>query len=199
MDRSLSLRLAPFDVTALDAEQGTVCGLSDDLVILYVNPAWQRYARDNGASWREGAWSVGARMMDAVPYVLRPFYRGLFTRALAVNQPVEHEYDCSSPERLRRSRMRVYPCLSGALVVVHTLLRDVEREAGDGRSADAVEADYRDDNGLIALCSHCRRARLARRAGEPAWDWVPAFVRHPPRDVSHGLCRTCLRYYYPDV
>jgi hypothetical protein len=187
--------LAPFDLTALDAEQGTVCGLSEDLVIIYVNPAWYRYARDNGASWREGEWSVGARMMDAVPYVLRPFYRGLFARAQATNRPVEHEYDCSSPELLRRSRMRVYPCLSGALVVVHTLLREVERDS----APDAVEADYRDDNGLLALCSHCHRARRARRADDPTWDWVPAFVRHPPQGVSHGLCVTCARYYYPDT
>jgi hypothetical protein len=199
VDGSLSLRLAPFDVAALDAERATVCGLSEDLVILYVNPAWHRYARDNGASWREGEWSVGAQLMDAVPDVLRPFYRGLFARARAAPGPVEHEYDCSSPETLRRCRMRVYPCPSGALVVVHSMLPEVAREAGDETGADEVEADYRDDNGLIALCSHCRRVRRARTADEPVWDWVPSFARHPPQGVSHSLCRTCVRYYYPDV
>ncbi|MDQ3034620.1 MAG: hypothetical protein M3Y87_19580 [Myxococcota bacterium] len=62
--------------------------------------------------------------------------------------------------------------------------------------SSAIEALYRDPNGMLVQCSHCRRVRR----GDPsvtAWDWVPEYVARPQPRTSHGLCAVCLDFYYP--
>jgi hypothetical protein len=56
---------------------------------------------------------------------------------------------------------------------------------------------YRDANGVIGMCMHCRRTR---RSDDPdVWDWVPDFLSAPPDNISHGLCSMCFSYYYPQM
>ncbi len=185
--------LAPFDVGVVDDEPSTVYGLTEDLRIGYVNRAWSAFAKANGASWNEGAWGIGSRLMDAIPDVLRPFYSGLFAQALSERAVVEHEYECSSPTQLRRFRMRVHPCDSGVLLVVHSRIED-HLHADAGHPGGAL---YREADGLITQCSHCRRVQ--RIDGTREWDWVPEYVARPPPTISHGLCNLCVEYYYPNV
>jgi hypothetical protein len=95
----------------------------------------------------------------------------------------------------RRYVMQVYALEHGAgFLVVNSLL--IERAHDPLAAVPAQrEEDYRDENGLLCQCSHCRRYRCMRVAER--WDWIPAWVRRQPARTSHGLCRVCFDYYYP--
>ena len=188
--------IAPFDLGTLERERASVCAVSDDLRIRYVNRAWRTFARDNGARGDEERWGVGANLLEATPEVLRRFYVLLFDRARDEGTVLRHEYECSSPEVERRFVMHVYPCQERALVLVHTLSREVPHPQS-GPGVTAIDALYRTRDGLLAQCSHCRRFK--RKESAARWEWVPAMVADPPRRISHGLCRPCAQYYYPDV
>ncbi|MDZ4693805.1 MAG: hypothetical protein SGI86_01565 [Deltaproteobacteria bacterium] len=184
--------LAPFDVAALDGETSTIYGLTEDLRLGYVNPAWHAFARANGALNSDGVWNAGLPIMDATPAPLRLAYQRLFDRARTDHVVVEHEYECSSPTSFRWFRMRVHPCDSGAFLVVNILLRTSDHVRP---SMSAIDAIYRNGEGLIAQCSHCR---CVRRNGPPAsWDWVPDYVETPPSGISHSICGVCFDYHYP--
>ncbi len=184
--------LAPFDVAALDDEPSAVYGVTEDLRLCYMNPAWHSFARANGAAWSDGAWGIGARIIDATPAALWPAYERLFDQARANRVVVDHEYECSSPTTFRWFRMRVHPCASGAFLIVNTLLRISDHVHP---SMPAVDASYRNGKGLIVQCCHCRRVRWD---GPPTrWDWVPDYVASPPRGTSHGICRMCFDSHYP--
>jgi hypothetical protein len=190
--------LAPFDVAVTDAMPASVCGLWPDLRIGYVNPAWLAFGRANGAAEQEERWGLGANVRAVTPEALRPFYDRLFARAREIQAPLEHDYECPSPTQRRTFRMRVHPTIAGAFLVVHSVLR---QEAHDEETHAAIEETYRDANGLIEQCAHCRRVRRARWAhGVTAeWDWVPDYVARMPPRTSHGLCAMCIAYFYPPL
>ena len=190
----MSSALAPFAVATLEREHSTVYALTDELRISWVNPAWSAFARSNRAAWSNDEWGPGRAVLDATPAVLRPFYQSLYTAALTKREVMTHEYDCSSPQEHRRFQMRIHPCETGGLVVIHSLLRAGLHEWHPGSGLDSL---YRRPDGLIAQCSHCRRVR---RADEPAtWEWVPRLIEKPAPMTSHGLCSVCSAFYYPRV
>ncbi len=188
--------IAPFETAALDLLPATVCAVTPELRIAYVNPAWRAFGLSNGVAALE-AIDVGVDVLAVTPEVLRPYYAELFARARQTRTPLEHDYECSSPELHRVFRMRVHPCSSGALVIVHSLLR---QEAHPQAPASALADAYRDDRRIVVQCSNCRRVRRpdAHDAATAAWDWVPAFVEHIPPGTSHGICAVCAQYYYSD-
>jgi CheY-like chemotaxis protein len=189
----MSVNLAPFDEGALDRDDATICALDADLRIIYVNEAWRTWSRDQGAPWGEGRWTLGVSLLETVPEDLRPFYEELFERARAGRSPVEHAYECSTPTTFRRFRMRIFRCGDDALLVAHSL----SHERSHDRSANpAIERLYRDANGIVSLCSHCRRVK--RHDGDVRWDWVPDYVVKMPPNTSHVLCPLCTEYHYAD-
>jgi hypothetical protein len=62
-------------------------------------------------------------------------------------------------------------------------------------SAGADPEEFRDENGLITMCSHCRRVKLPVAAGEP-WVWETRLERSMPPGITHGLCPACLGTFY---
>lgn len=127
--------LAPFDIDTLENESSTAFGVAANLRIVYVNSAWTAFAQANGAHWSAGEWGVGSHVLDAVPEILRPFYRQLYGKARREHAVVEHDYECSSPDLSRRFRMRIFPTDDDGLVVVHTLLK-VSAHARAGATAE---------------------------------------------------------------
>ena len=74
--------------------------------------------------------------------------------------------------------------------VVNSLM--VERPHDRPVAEPAAEL-YVSQDGIVCMCSYCRRTM---QTGEPdQWDWVPAFVTERPPRVSHGFCRICAEYY----
>jgi hypothetical protein len=89
--------------------------------------------------------------------------------------------------------MQVFRCEGDGLLVAHSLSQETSHTQP---SSPPIESLYRDDQGVLCQCGHCRRVR---RAGHDSaqWDWVPDYVAQPPADTSHGLCPLCTQYYFP--
>jgi hypothetical protein len=171
-------------------------GLWPELTIGFVNAAYERFARANGADDAFlAAWGPGRPLLDAVAGPQRAFYEGALGTVLAAGTPFEFDYECSSDGRFRLFHMRALRLGRGeGILVVHSLSAEGPQLR---RDAEGAEPTYRDGRGLVAVCGHCRRTR---RADDPSrWDWVPAFVRSLPDGTTHGLCPTCVAYYYPPL
>jgi CheY-like chemotaxis protein len=88
--------------------------------------------------------------------------------------------------------MRIFRCHDGALLVTHSLSQPVSDR---WVASQAVERTYRNEEGIIVQCSHCRRVR---RIGTSAarWDWVPDYLTGREANISHGVCTLCVEYHY---
>ncbi|MGE0383274.1 MAG: hypothetical protein AB7Q97_00995 [Gammaproteobacteria bacterium] len=189
--------LRDFDLQRLDAQHGAVYALWPDLTLAGFNRAWFDFARDNGGEPAiSERFGIGARLMDAVPAVLREFVQDGLQGCLDRRIPWQYDYECSSDSVLRRFRQIVYPLGAGTgLLIVNSLLVQHPHDPLSRRAGVPDSGLYRGRTGFIYQCAHCRRIQDVFRTER--WDWVPEWVRRPPRDVSHALCPACFGYYYP--
>jgi hypothetical protein len=182
---------APMDV--LESLPDSCFVLSEALDIVFCNSAWDRFAQENGGATARAACVISKNLLDVIAPALRDFYRQLFAQARILGQPVDHDYECSSPAAFRLYRMRIYPLESSKGFVVLNSLR-VQRPH-DRIASEPDDAAYIDSAGLIHMCANCRRTRrVADR--DNAWDWVPAYLDGNRKNISHGVCPMCLEYYY---
>jgi PAS domain-containing protein len=188
--------LAGFEAATLDGDANVVYALDSQLRLAYVNPAWHRFARENGAaSCISQHYRAGTPVLDAIAGPLRDFYAEAWRRALEGGAVWQHDYECSSADRYRVFHQTVYPLRGrGGLVVVNSLVVDNPMALEERAAAWPVLPVYRNADGLITQCSHCRRVQ--RADDSPRWDWVPAWVSDPLPETSHGLCPFCYDYYY---
>lgn len=175
---------------ALADSESTTFVVSRELKLVRTNAAWERFARANGGVDLLERFGRGCSIMPAVPAVLQPFYRNGYAQVWATGERWEHDYECSSPERYRRFRMLVYRINDAFLVVVNAATEDGPHD----REASSPDESRYANAGVISMCSNCRRVR--NPSAERRWDWVPAFVAHPPQNLSHGICDACAPIYY---
>lgn len=187
----LATLAARFDLATLDTESSHIAFIGADGKIVWTNAAWDRFGRANGADPR--AIGLGTNYFDAVEGDLNPWLRRVASRCVTSESDFQHDYECSSDSVQRTFRMRMLPIARAGILIEHS----PRVETGHpGRPMPADDASYRNAAGLIVMCSNCRRVK---RVGNPSWEWVPEWVAREPTRVSHGLCYTCLEYYYaPD-
>lgn len=183
-----------FDVDALEHHQGAIYAVSADWRLVYMNGAWSRFAAENdGEPAISAHYGRGASLLDALTPEYRAFYEAHYLACRQSGRVWRHEYDCSSPTVHRRFQQLAYPLPDDALLIVNSCL--VELPVGvTPPDADSACA-YRDVNGLIHQCAHCRR--VSASADAMRWDWVPAWAADIPRSASHTFCPTCAGFYYP--
>jgi hypothetical protein len=181
--------------SALESSPHPCFALTESLEISYCNAAWDRFALENGGGQDVLASRVLHKpFLQFVPRDLAGHFMNLFRTARALGRLQSQDYECSTPELFRVYRMQIYPLQPGCGFVVINSLRVVHPHTRVVCEPD--ETKYRDKDGLIHMCANCRRAC---RAEEPAaWDWVPAYVQAPRRDLTHGVCPFCREYYYGD-
>jgi len=181
-------------VSTLEASNDVSCQLNSFLRIVYCNPAWDRFALANNGELARSDRVLGSMIMDFVPPKLIDFYAAAF--ALACDNVVEFDYECSSSDLYRSFRMQIVPIdRHRGYTVIHALKHE---EAMEGkRPALALHPKYLSDAGIITVCSHCRRTRRVDVSAQ--WDWVPASLRPAQRNVSHGLCPACHAYFYGHI
>jgi hypothetical protein len=167
--------------------------LNSHLEFVYCNPAWDKFAEQNGGGEHLlSAGVVGSKLFPVIPSVLQSFYREVFQTVQRSGLVWQHVYECSSAEVFRKFRMRIHPMKEDGFFISNALY--VEQPQVARSFTDA--AKYRQENGMIFMCAHCR---CSQRVGEKdAWDFVPAFIAsHPLREkISHGLCPSCRSYFY---
>jgi hypothetical protein len=183
-----------FESGALGEAPDVVVGLWPDHRIAYVNPAWFRFAEENGAASEFARdWTVGRSLMDAVPEVLRPEYEAGYARCLRSGKPWHEDYECSTPDVFRLFHAVTYPIGAGeGLLSVHSLRLERPHEA---TPAGLDLSRFVDAHGLMKQCAYCRR--FAEAAQPSRWWWVADWVREPPwARVSHGLCAPCCDHHF---
>ncbi len=191
-DPVLSKLLDGLSFQDIDNADDIVFALNAALEITYVNHGWIRFAENNGGDTVSERWSVGSRFMDAIPSFLRPFYREHFAKVFAENRPWEHQFECSSPDLFRRFHMLSYPLGEAERILVVNSL--VQEDPHTEILCEPNEGLYRNQEGLVIQCCHCRRVR--RNGLNQQWDMVPSWVAAIPPNTSHGLCYPCISYYY---
>ncbi len=188
--------LAEFEMDQLESDGNAIYGLWPDLTLAYVNPAWNRFAAENGGEPAISTqWTLGRCVLEAVTEPLRRYFASNYSRCLRELRPWEHAYECSSADEFREFHMTVFPLgRAEGLLVVNSL----RIESAHHRTASpAKEEHYRNKQGIISQCCHCRR--IKRIGNPPGWDWVPSWVKRTPERTSHVLCPTCWGFYYSDA
>ncbi len=199
LDPSFASCLEDHDLDELERYAGTVYAVRPDFRLAYLNPAWFRFAEENGGEPEVSRrWSLGAPIMPAISAAFRSFYEIKFRTCLERGEPWIHEYECSSAGVFRKFRQTAYPLKGGCgLLMVHSLAIETVHHPADRSPKIAVESKYRDENGAISQCAHCRRVMNPFRPA--GWDWVPAWVERPPSNLAFILCQACRQRYSIDT
>ena len=142
-----------FSAQDLEDADSTIAVISASGELLWVNAAWARFAEQNGMTWRTDAYKS---YFDGIAPPMRDFYRTAFARALATQTVFSMEYECSSPDALRRFHCRALPIRAHGLILEHSLITSHPHEPDAAAASLAPEA-YRRDDGFILQCSNCRR------------------------------------------
>ena len=176
-----------YDPRQLEEDSACIAAIDLSGRIAWANRRWFAFGAENGA--RSDAIAVGVNYFGAAIPEIRAPLLGLLTASRGSGKPFDFDYECSSASQFRLFRLRGYPFADGALMV-HSL-RVVR--AHDQVASEADLSRYETRDGLVVMCANCRRTR---REDQSAWDWIPAWVTHPPRVVSHGICETCVGFHW---
>jgi hypothetical protein len=174
----------------LDEDESTYVALDPGGAIVWTNAAWNRFAIANGGTEVLRRFRPGTSYFEGIAAPLRGFYQSLLLNALTTGEVVDHTYECSSADVFRRFHMRALPLDRKGLLLEHSLVVERPHDPADATARDVAYADGR---GIVLQCSNCRRVRRRESA---AWDWVPHWVRQAPAQTSHGLCNTCVSFYW---
>jgi hypothetical protein len=193
--------LAGFYRQPLDQGDDVIYGVWPDLTLAYSNARWAWFATENDGADVLKRWTLGASVRSAFGPDLDPFYTRAFGEVLATGAIWQHTYTCPSPRQMRWFNMRVLPLGQEGLLVCHSLVSAAEWPDRWGRGPSA--ALYRNTDGMVTQCAHCRRVQVApAQPAQPTWpaqpDWhhVPAFIERAPPGTTHGLCPICFMYHF---
>jgi len=179
-----------FCADVLSRDPSTVVLLDPHGFVLWTNPAWYRFAEENGGQAVLSGFGIGSSYGAGISGELRAYFEDAFQRCFGEGRVFELDYECPSPTKRRFMRLRALPILGAGIVLSHSLVA----ESSDlPEAAAAVEARYLNPQGIIVQCSNCRRVRQAQ---VDQWDWVPDWIRTVDPRVSHGLCELCKGFYF---
>jgi hypothetical protein len=183
----------------LAAERSPACLLDERMRVDGVNAAWDAFAVANGgAECCTGPAIVGSTYAKHVEgagprsLVERDLARALAGKVTSVDS------ECNTPDRLRRLRTHYLPVRSvedgpvTGVLVVHSTVHEAPME-GARPATPPSEAAHRGGDGLIAMCSCCRRVLRPQAPGD--WEYVPAYVARLPARVTHVVCTACTVLY----
>jgi PAS domain-containing protein len=176
---------------AFDSDPAIIYALDQDLRFVRCNPAWDRFARNNGKAELTGSSLLGTCIMDVTPAVLRDFYRTAYDSVRKFQRQWWHIFDCSSQDVFRSFQMRILPAAADGILVVNTLIRE---EPFETQIAARIE-EYTDAEGIVTMCANCRRVEHLTQPGR--WDWIPLLLGVSGTLLQPGLCPFCLAYHYP--
>ncbi len=166
--------------------------LDRELRFVDCNPAWDKFAAENGGHGMTRPEVSGRLILDFIPDVLRAFYVHKYWQAERSNGPTEFDYNCSSPEKIRLFRMKMIPQEEGLLIVNHLRL---EEECNVTSPLNPEEREmYVARDGFTTMCANCRKTK--RRNDDATWIWIPEFLSDHSLTVSHGMCPRCFVLFY---
>ena len=92
---------------------------------------------------------------------------------------------------------------SGELMGILGVCRDIsERKKAENEKSELIAelqealAKIKTLNGLLPICSICKKIRNDRGSWEPLEEYI---VEHSEADFTHGICDKCMNQYYPEI
>ena len=190
-------KLNGIDFKTLENSKYSIYGLSEELNLIYVNPAWIHFAQENGGNdtLLENLPLGSSVIKTFYGETIKNFYTKNFMKVLETGKPWRHEYECSSLNKFRRFHQETYPLKNGTgLIVINTITINSPMKDKGRNSLKASGNRYLNDTNFITQCSNCR---CTQRVKEPdVWDWVPEWVENMPENSSHSICPICFDYYW---
>lgn len=176
-----------FPRAEVDRSQDVIYLLNPELRIVYCNPAWDKFAKENGGSSAASCRQVsGTDLFSYISDDLQATYFNAFASA-RIKGRSELAFECSSPTHYRQFRMRIWLLRQG-YAVANSM--EVERP----HEREILQPDYSHfEDSRITLCAGCRRTKNRLTPG--TWDWVPYFLEDKLISVNHRLCPACRVYY----
>lgn len=190
-------KLKRFDFETLENSAHSIYALSKDLDIIYLNPAWVRFAKENDK--RENTlkkFQIGTPILKGIKgEVIKKFYSQNYREVLENGSVWNLEYECSSNNVYRTFHQVTYPLGNGeGLLIINSLLVKMPIENVEKTTYEAISKRYTQPTGFITQCCNCRNCQ---RVEQPEiWDWVPDWVEQMPNNCSHSICSTCFDYYW---
>lgn len=185
---------------AIAAETEVAWLLDGDLEIAAVSKAWDRFAAANDAPERVLARNViGTKWLSHIegsqPRSLfeKVAHAALELRGRPAISGLRLGGDCNTPVLRRETSTQFLPVLDGETAVGLFVRSSVIAESPiAGTYRVRALSDLHFAEGLISMCSGCRRVRTRDRL----WELVPALLEHEPAQVSHGFCDPCASLVY---
>ena len=172
----------------LEHDSAVVFSLDRSLLVVYCNAAWDAFARENGGAGWERPSPYGRSLLDVIPDRLKGLHRTAYLSVFLSGTSWTHHYECSSPEVYRLFRMTVNRSPGGDFLTVANSLVTANLHSASRQSARASNA-HRGAGDSVRMCCVCRRTS---RVADQVWDWVPEYVKVPPKLLVHGLCESCM-------
>lgn len=182
------------DLADLNASSNTIYAVWSDLTIAFLNDAWFDFARENraGDDFLEG-FGIGSSVDVGGDDPMNRYFIDCIHRSLREERAVAFQYECPAPETFRLMQVNFLPLRNDLCVISIARVKSSSHQA-QGRDPRAGTAfDYLNDDGLISMCSCCRRVRVP--GTEHEWDFVPALIEDPVDTISHTFCESCKAYW----
>lgn len=180
-------------LSTLENHCASVYAVSEKGELLYVNPAFLDFARENGQPNILQDFPLGSTLGDYIAGPARYFYQQKYRDICSTGQTWNQDYDCSSPTTYRNFRQSTFPLKNGAGVLVVNWPR-VELPFPKGRRQIDDRELYLQPDGFIHQCCNCKNVR--RKGESETWDTVSQWQREIPSSASHTICPICFDYYW---
>ena len=193
-------KLIALDFETLEKSSHSIYGLSKDLELIYINPGWIRFANENGGGISTlNEYPIGTSIINTMDESkIKAFYIENYTNVLKTGKVWNHKYECSSKDESRIFNQRTYRLKNGdGLIVINSLLVKLPMKSIDRKAYQAVEENYLHTTGLITQCCNCKNTQRAKQPN--IWDWVPAWIKNIPSNMSHSICPICYDYYWKNI
>ena len=190
-------KLNGIDFKTLENSKHSIYGLSKELNLIYVNPGWIYFAKENGV--RENVlkkFPLGTSISKAfMGEKIKDFFIKKYTKVLETGKSWHFEYECSSIDEFRQFHQDTYPLKDGnGLIIVNALIVNLPMEHLGRKALKALDKRYVKSTGFVTQCGNCM---CTQRADKPEfWDWVPDWVEKIPNNFSHSICPICFDYYW---
>lgn len=181
------------DLAALDRSPDVIYFIDRAFTLCGFNPAWVRFAEENGGQEVLKKYTPGSSILDAIPPIILDFYQSAYRAAVYDEKRFDHDFHCSSSGVFRRMHQTAYPLPKRAgLMIVNCL---VESYPHTDPAEILASKHFKEHTRIISMCAHCRK--IQNQAEPLKWEWIPAAFDYDKNQISHGLCPACSRFYYP--
>ncbi len=189
-------KLKGFEFKTLEKSKHSIYALSKKLDVIYVNPAWVTFAKENGYNEEILNKTLDSSLINAFngQQIKDDFYQ-TYSKVMATGKIWRNEYECSSANEFRYYHQGVYPLKNNdGLLIINTLMVKSPTKTINLKTDIDIVKRYLQPTGFINQCSNCKYTQ--RNNEIENWDWVPEFLEKMPSNISHSICPLCFDYHW---